>query len=84
MLFPAYHVCIFTIAAFCAVAYLIPGRRMLKAGYLIYATLVAIATVYGRYHYAVDAVAGFAIGVAALPLGLWLLSLYYPERRANG
>lgn len=31
-----------------------------------YATLVAMATVYGRYHYAVDALAGFAVSLAAL------------------
>ncbi len=33
---------------------------------LIYAISVAIATVYGRYHYAVDAVAGFGVSLVAL------------------
>jgi membrane-associated phospholipid phosphatase len=80
--FPSAHVS-GAFAAFCAVAHLIPQRSMLKLAYFVYATLVAIATVYGRYHYAVDAVAGFFIGVAALPLGLWLLSLYYRNSGAS-
>ncbi|MCX6626022.1 MAG: phosphatase PAP2 family protein, partial [Candidatus Solibacter sp.] len=37
------------------------GRR-----YLLLATLIAVATVYGRYHFAVDTVAGFGMAVAAL------------------
>jgi membrane-associated phospholipid phosphatase len=32
---------------------------------LVYALLVSLATVYGRYHYAVDAVAGIAVGLGA-------------------
>ena len=32
----------------------------------IYAASVAVATVYGRYHYAVDALAGFAVSLVAL------------------
>ena len=32
----------------------------------IYAWLVALATVYGRYHYAVDALAGIAVAIVAL------------------
>lgn len=33
---------------------------------LVYAASVAVATVYGRYHYAVDALAGFVISIPAL------------------
>lgn len=33
--------------------------------FLVYATSVAIATVYGRYHFAVDAVAGFLVSLVA-------------------
>jgi membrane-associated phospholipid phosphatase len=40
--------------------------RGLAYGLLVYATLVATATVYGRYHYAVDAAAGFVMAVVAL------------------
>jgi membrane-associated phospholipid phosphatase len=39
---------------------------------LVYAVSVAIATIYGRYHYVADALAGFAISVlAAACLYLW-------------
>jgi membrane-associated phospholipid phosphatase len=72
--FPSAHVS-GVFAAACAVAYLLPGRRRLALTYFVYATLVAVATVYGRYHYAVDALGGFVIGIAALPLGKWLLKL---------
>lgn len=72
--FPSAHVS-GAFAAVCAIAYLMPRRRMLIAAYLAYALAVASATVYGRYHYAVDALAGMAVGVAALPLALGLLSL---------
>ena len=33
---------------------------------LVYAVSVAIGTIYGRYHYAVDAIAGFAVSLAAI------------------
>jgi hypothetical protein len=35
---------------------------------LVIAVLIATATVYGRYHYAADAVAGFAVAVMAFGL----------------
>jgi membrane-associated phospholipid phosphatase len=71
--FPSAHVS-GAFAATMALAYLVPRRRKLLLGYFAYATLVAIATVYGRYHYAVDAVGGFVVGVAAGPLGAVLLT----------
>jgi membrane-associated phospholipid phosphatase len=72
--FPSAHVS-GVFAAAMAVLYLMPNRRKVVTGYFVYATLVAIATVYGRYHYAVDAVGGFLIGVLARPLGVWLCGL---------
>ena len=42
-------------------------------GVFVYAALVAIATVYGRYHYAADAVAGVAVAIVAAALGRTLL-----------
>jgi membrane-associated phospholipid phosphatase len=62
--FPSAHVS----AAFsCAWGLLIamPDRR--RYGWIVaaYAFLVAVATVYGRYHYATDALAGFAISFLA-------------------
>jgi membrane-associated phospholipid phosphatase len=72
--FPSAHVS-GAFAAACAIACLIPRRRVIVIVYFAYAILVAIATVYGRYHYAVDAAAGAAIGLLAFPLGIWLLRL---------
>lgn len=49
----------------------IPDRPWIARAFLIYGISVAVATVYGRYHYAVDAVAGVLIsllGVIALRL----------------
>ena len=49
-----------------------PPRRVWGWLLLVYAVSVAIATIYGRYHYAADALAGFAISVlAAACLCIW-------------
>jgi membrane-associated phospholipid phosphatase len=42
---------------------------------LLYAVSVSVATVYGRYHYAVDAAAGFAVSLvgAAAASGIAVL-----------
>jgi membrane-associated phospholipid phosphatase len=62
--FPSAHVS----AAFsCAWGLLMamPDRRRYGSIVAIYASLVAIATVYGRYHYAADALAGLSISLLA-------------------
>jgi membrane-associated phospholipid phosphatase len=64
--FPSAHVSSAFSAAF-GMLLALPRRRGLWIGMLVYAASVAVATVYGRYHYAVDAVAGAALG-----LGAWL------------
>jgi membrane-associated phospholipid phosphatase len=69
--FPSAHVSGAVAAAF-GMAYLVSHRRLLVLGYFTYAALVATATVYGRYHYAVDALAGIFIGCVAFSLGVWL------------
>ncbi len=49
-----------------------PAHRFWGWLLLVYAVSVAIATIYGRYHYAADALAGFVISVlAATSLCLW-------------
>ncbi len=57
----------------------IPERRWIGACMLGYAVLVSIATVYGRYHYAADVLAGFAVSLVAIPA--WRLGESRPERR---
>lgn len=61
--FPSAHVSGVVAAAMAA-----PGRGWIFRAYLIYAALVSAATVYGRYHYAVDAVGGLFVGLLARPL----------------
>lgn len=43
----------------------LPARPWIGGGFLIVAVGIFFATVYGRYHYAVDALAGLAISLAA-------------------
>ncbi len=69
--FPSAHVSSAFAAAWALFAYL-PERRRIGWGMLIYAVSVAVATVYGRYHYAADAVAGLAISL--VPVAMILLA----------
>ncbi len=43
----------------------LPERKRFGWGLLIYAISVSIATVYGRYHYAADVIAGFGVSLVA-------------------
>jgi len=69
--FPSAHVSSAFSAAWALLAYL-PERRRIGWGMLIYAVSVAVAAVYGRYHYAADVVAGIAIGL--VPAAMILLA----------
>jgi len=71
--FPSAHVSGAFAAAF-ALKHVLGDRPWLYRGVFVYATLVAIATVYGRYHFAVDAIAGVIVGTVAAVLGRWLLT----------
>jgi membrane-associated phospholipid phosphatase len=71
--FPSAHVS-GAFAAALAVWRLFPDVRWLRWFTLIYSVLIAIATVYGRYHYAVDAFAGFVVGAVAFWIGACLLA----------
>ncbi len=62
--FPSAHVAgAFAVAL--AMMRLLPERKWVGGWLLALATLIALATVYGRYHYAADAAAGLAISLAA-------------------
>ena len=65
--FPSGHSAAAFSAAF-AVMKLIPEKPWLGRAFLILAILIGFATIYGRYHFAIDAVAGLAL--AALAAGL--------------
>jgi membrane-associated phospholipid phosphatase len=63
-LFPSAHVATVTAVGLVIRAYL----PRVGVGFLILAGSIALATVYGRYHYAADALAGALVGVAAFLL----------------
>jgi membrane-associated phospholipid phosphatase len=60
--FPSAHVSSAFSAVWALFAFL-PERKKIAWGMLIYECSVAIATVYGRYHYAADAIAGVAVSL---------------------
>jgi membrane-associated phospholipid phosphatase len=60
--FPSAHVSSAFSAAWALLAFL-PERRRIGWGMFVYAFSVAVATVYGRYHYAADAMAGLAVSL---------------------
>ena len=69
--FPSGHSAAAFSAAF-AVIKLIPEKPWLGRVFLTLAVLIGIATIYGRYHFAVDSLAGLALAVLALGLSsLW-------------
>ncbi len=73
--FPSGHVTAAFSAAFGMILAL-PERPLFGRVLLINAFLILVATVYGRYHYAVDGLAGLVISCSALGVTLFL-------RRAN-
>jgi membrane-associated phospholipid phosphatase len=68
--FPSAHVSGAFSVAF-ALLRLVPERRWVGWANLVLAVSIATATVYGRYHYAVDAMAGFAIGILVALICVW-------------
>lgn len=60
--FPSAHVSSVFAAAW-AMFLLLPGRKLFAWVMLVYAISVAIATVYGQYHYTADVLAGIAVSL---------------------
>jgi len=67
--FPSAHVAGAFSAAFVMLR-LLPERKWVGRMLLVLAVLIATATVYGRYHYAADALAGLGVSWLAYGLGL--------------
>lgn len=76
--FPSAHVSSAFSAAWAWLAFL-PAQKRYGYLMLIYAVSVAVATIYGRYHYAADVVAGF--GVSLVPAVMILLARLLRLRR---
>jgi membrane-associated phospholipid phosphatase len=68
--FPSGHVAAAFGASFGLRMYLPEARRAVNA-FCILSVLIAVATVYGRYHYAVDALAGLGVAALAAALSSW-------------
>jgi membrane-associated phospholipid phosphatase len=79
--FPSAHVSSAFSAAW-ALFWLLPEKRKVGWIMLAYAVSVAVATVYGRYHYAADAVAG--LGVSVIATLMILPFVFRRPRRARG
>lgn len=62
--FPSAHVSSAFAAAW-GLFVVLPKRPAFAWGMLIYACSVSLATIYGRYHYAADVAAGFAVSLVA-------------------
>jgi membrane-associated phospholipid phosphatase len=76
--FPSAHVSS-TFAAAWGMFATMPERKRYGWIFIVYAISVAIATIYGRYHYAADAAAGFAVSVIAVfAAQLWLGAKNHP------
>lgn len=69
--FPSAHVSS-AFAASWAMFLLLPEQKRFGWGALVYALSVSIATIYGRYHYTADVLAGFAVSLPAAAVALWL------------
>ena len=63
--FPSGHVATSFSSAF-AMMMAMPERKWMGRALLILATIISTATIYGRYHYAADAIAGLAISLVAV------------------
>jgi membrane-associated phospholipid phosphatase len=70
--FPSSHVAIALVTVYFSFRYL-PKIRWV---HLVVALLLCLSTVYCRYHYAVDVVAGALTAALLLPLGNWLYRRY--------
>jgi membrane-associated phospholipid phosphatase len=77
--FPSAHVSSVFSAAW-GMFLVLPHRKIFGCGLLLYAVSVSVATVYGRYHYAADVLAGF--GVSLIP-GFLSLILRKRQKRVQ-
>jgi membrane-associated phospholipid phosphatase len=73
--FPSSHVAIALVTVYFSFLYLRPIRWL----HLAVALLLCVATVYGRYHYVVDVVAGALTAAILIPTGNWLFRRYGGE-----
>lgn len=73
--FPSSHVAIALVTVYFSFLYL----RNIRWLHLVLVVLLCFATVYGRYHYVVDVIAGVLTTALMLPLGNWLYARFGVE-----
>jgi membrane-associated phospholipid phosphatase len=74
--FPSSHVAVALTTVYFSFRYL----RAVRVAHLVLVVLLALATVFCRYHYAVDVIAGIITAVVLVPMGNWLyLRFQKPE-----
>lgn len=66
--FPSSHVAV----ALCTVCFSFLYLRRIRYFHLVLAVLLCLSTVYCRYHYVVDVIAGAVTAAVLVPLGHWL------------
>jgi membrane-associated phospholipid phosphatase len=67
---PSGHVAAASSAAL-AMLVALPERKSIGGALFVLASVIALATVYGRYHYAVDVMASIALSLAAWGAMAW-------------
>jgi membrane-associated phospholipid phosphatase len=67
--FPSAHVSSAFASAW-AMFLLVPERKRYGWALVVYACSVSVATIYGRYHYAADVIAGFGVSLVAAGLAV--------------
>jgi len=72
--FPSSHVAV----AICTVYFSFLYLRPIRWAHLAVAFLLCLSTVYCRYHYVVDVVAGAMTAALLIPLGNWLFFKFQP------
>lgn len=79
--FPSSHVAVALVTLYFSFLYLRPIRFV----HLIAVLLLSLATVYCRYHFAVDVIAGAATALVLIPLGNWLYQRFQkPQDSGTG
>lgn len=68
-----------TFSAAWGLFFCLPERKRFGWIFLVYAMSVAVATVYGRYHFAVDAAAGIGVSIIAIAGVYWLKRYQRPQ-----
>ena len=73
--FPSSHVAV----ALCTVSFSFRYLRPIRYAHLVVAVLLCVSTVYCRYHYVVDVLAGLVTAAVVVPTGNWLYFRFSKE-----